>query len=76
MDRVLREDGKTPELYRPVVAIGHTKDLVDPQAVDKFLSYLHESAISVGTFEDAYRKTSPEKSRSEARMIGASEVCK
>jgi hypothetical protein len=54
MDRVIREDQKSPTSYKPVVAIGHTKDLTDPQTVDAFLSYLQTSGIRVATFESAY----------------------
>ena len=54
MKRIIQEDRKDPTPYRPLVAIGHTKDLTDPQAVDAFLSFLGESGIAVSTFEDIY----------------------
>lgn len=40
----------------PIVAIGHTKDLVDFHTVDAFLAYLHERGITVSTFADVYPK--------------------
>src|ERR1019366_7879677 len=40
----------------PVVAIGHTKDLVDLHTVDALLAYLHERDITVSTFADVYPK--------------------
>lgn len=75
MRRVLRQDRETPGRYRPVVAIGHTKDLVDPQTVDQFLSFLRDQGIAVATFEDAYRKALPEKHPAESRVMAAREVC-
>jgi len=54
MERVIREDSKQTSLYRPVVAIGHTKDLIDLQTVDSFLSFLQANVIAVSTFERAY----------------------
>jgi hypothetical protein len=54
--RVIREDHQQPESYRPIVAIGHTKDLTDPQTVDSFLGFLRANAIAVTTFESALPK--------------------
>jgi hypothetical protein len=54
VEGVLRKDREEPEIYRPIVAIGHTKDLTDPQTVDAFLSFLQTKEIKVSTFEDVY----------------------
>jgi hypothetical protein len=51
VDRVIAQDQKSPELYKPIVAIGHTKDLAEPQTIDAFLSYLQSKHIPVCTFE-------------------------
>jgi hypothetical protein len=56
MSGVIQEDRTQPSQYRPVVAIGHTKDLRDPQTVDDFLSFLRENGIAISTFEAAYPK--------------------
>jgi predicted hydrocarbon binding protein len=56
LDRVIREDKQQPQVYRPLVAIGHTKDLTDPETVEEFLRYLNEQQIGVGTFESIYSK--------------------
>lgn len=56
MGRVIKEDQENPSLYRPIVAIGHTKDLVDFETVDFFLSYLKSNNIPVTTFNKAYEK--------------------
>ena len=53
---IIEEDEQNPTLYRPIVAIGHTKDLVDYETVDSFLSYLNKRGILVTTFERAYDK--------------------
>jgi hypothetical protein len=60
MERVAREDQETPDAYKPIVAIGHTKDLTDPQTIDAFLSFLHMNQIAVATFETAQPKLSRE----------------
>ena len=59
VERIRREDQKEPEVYKPVVAIGHTKDLSDPKTVDDFLAYLNAHGIPIVTFEAIYSKLSP-----------------
>ncbi|MDF0643867.1 MAG: hypothetical protein P0111_07530 [Nitrospira sp.] len=54
MDEIVFEDRKDPTGFRPIVAIGHTKDLVDLDTVESFLSYLKEKGIAVTTFGGAY----------------------
>jgi len=54
MDGIIRQDRKEPESFRPVVAIGHTKDLFDFDTVDRFLSYLKARQIVVSTFTDIF----------------------
>jgi hypothetical protein len=54
MDEIILEDRKDPALFRPIVAIGHTKDLTDLETVEAFLSYLKENGIAVTTFGGAY----------------------
>ena len=58
LDAVIREDRKTPNSFKPIVAIGHTKDLLDAETVDSFLSYLKQKGIVVSTFRDVYQKCS------------------
>ncbi|MBU0728529.1 MAG: hypothetical protein KKE17_04305 [Proteobacteria bacterium] len=53
VDREYKKDQDDPSTYRPLVAIGHTKDLVDFVAVDAFLSYLRQKKIAISTFEQA-----------------------
>jgi hypothetical protein len=57
LDAAVREDRRDPASFRPIVAIGHTKDLVDFGAVEAFLSGLRERGIPVSTFGDMIRRT-------------------
>jgi hypothetical protein len=57
-DRVIGEDREDPASYRPLVAIGHTKDLTDPQTVDDFLGFLRTHEIAISTFEEILHKLS------------------
>jgi hypothetical protein len=61
MGKLIREDRNSPEVYRPIVAIGHTKDLVDPNPVDQFLRFLRAHEIAVCTFDSVYRRVQHEK---------------
>jgi hypothetical protein len=61
LERVIREDRQDPEAYRPVVSIGHSKDLNDFQTVDDLLAFLQVNGIAVATFEEIYPKLSGEK---------------
>lgn len=54
MINIIRDDQKEPRTYKPIVAIGHTKDLVDFDTVKNFLSYLKENNIKITTLKDAY----------------------
>ena len=56
LDSVIREDGRDPSVLRPIVAIGHTKELSDLETVKSFLDYLEQKGISVTTFQDIYTK--------------------
>lgn len=50
-DRVIRDNQRHPETYKPVVLIGHTKDLVDLETIDTFLAHLRDSKVRVTKFE-------------------------
>lgn len=52
--RVLEEDQRRNE-RTPIVAIGHSKDFVDPEAVRSFLAFLQERSIAVTTFSRMLR---------------------
>lgn len=55
-DRVIWGNQQDPESFRPVVAIGHTKDLIDFESVESFLSYLSNKGIPISTFKEVYPK--------------------
>lgn len=48
---LIAEDQRQPELVKPIVLIGHTKDLLDFETIRSFLSYLRENCIPISTLE-------------------------
>lgn len=58
MEVAIRDDGATPESYKPIVTIGHTKDLVDFETVDTFLSYLRSKSVNIADFNDVQSRLS------------------
>jgi hypothetical protein len=59
MRHVMRQSREHPQQLRPIVAIGHTKDLTGPrdfETIDSFLSFLEQNGIRVSTFADVYSK--------------------
>jgi hypothetical protein len=54
--RIVREDEASPEIYKPIVSIGHSKDLVDFDTIKRFLSYLERKGITVSTFRAALKR--------------------
>lgn len=54
IDDAIRDDQKSPDSLKPLVAIGHTKDLDDFETVTRILSYLKDMGIKVSTFEEVY----------------------
>jgi hypothetical protein len=50
LDRELQMDRETPGVYRPIVIIGHTKDLIDLKSVEDFLTYLMENHVTIADF--------------------------
>jgi len=67
--RIIRQDQNDSAQYKPIVAIGHTKDLVDPQTVDAFLSFLRTNGVTVSTFKDVYAKLSPKISQISSAKV-------
>jgi hypothetical protein len=56
VNRTIKEDQQDPASFKPLVAIGHTKDLVDFETIERLLSYLEKNGIQVSTFQDIYTK--------------------
>lgn len=49
-----QKDRRNSNIFRPIIAIGHTKDLNDLETVESLLSYLKRKDISLSTFKDIY----------------------
>ena len=56
MNRLLALDEKEPETLKPVVAIGHSKDLGDFETIEAFLAFLSEKKVQVATFDTVYNE--------------------
>ena len=54
LEVVMADDAEDPEAFRPLVAIGHTKELVDFETVSAFLTWLSARGIRISTFDDVY----------------------
>lgn len=69
-EKMLREDRHDSQRYRPMVAIGHTKDLTDAGTVDNFLRYLASAGVSVTTFRDAWPRLAEAAGGMERLQVG------
>ncbi len=56
VDKLIKVDQKDTLSFKPIVAIGHTKDLIDIETIEHFLSYLKQKDIKVATFKEVYKK--------------------
>jgi hypothetical protein len=56
VEAVIREDELDPRQFRPLVAIGHTKELNDLGTVDAFLAYLRSRSIPVETLKAVHSR--------------------
>ena len=56
IDTVIREDRQDPTSFKPIVAIGHTKDLVDFETAESFLSCLGKKGIKISNFRTIYER--------------------
>lgn len=56
LDAEIQKDLKDPTTYRPMIAIGHTKDLLDYGTIDHFLDYLLRKEIKISGFREVYHK--------------------
>ncbi len=52
--KIIDEDRKSPQGYKPIVLIGHTKDRPEVNIIESFLKYLREEGIKNTTFEEAW----------------------
>lgn len=56
LDTVIKVDQQDPTSVRPIVAIGHTKELIDLETTEAFLEYLNQQGIAITTFSHVYPK--------------------
>jgi len=63
LDRIQRDDARTPDTFRPIVAIGHSKELVDFDTIETFLSCLRRRRIPVSTFSQIYERVNAASTR-------------
>ena len=68
MSVIISEDRRDPETPRPVVAIGHTKDLTDFDTVSSLLKFLKINRIPISTFADLYPKLAKSALNAEATV--------
>jgi len=69
VDTAIHEDRKTPAQFKPIVAIGHTKDLVDFGTIETFLAWLKSKKIPISTLEGVYNKCCPVVASKTERMV-------
>ena len=51
---VIDEDRRRPGLLTPMVAIGHSKDLLDFETISRYLEFLQKKGIKVSTLQEVY----------------------
>ncbi len=56
VDTAISEDSLDPQSIKPIIAIGHTKELVDFSTIEALLSYLDRRRIAVSTFDQVYQR--------------------
>ncbi|MCB2167358.1 MAG: hypothetical protein KQI78_06835 [Deltaproteobacteria bacterium] len=56
IEQVLADDKDNPATFKPIVAIGHTKDLTDFETISYFINFLKLNKIKISTFKEIYAK--------------------
>jgi len=74
LERVIEKDRQDPKTPKPIVAIGHSKDIHDFQSVDLFLQFLHEKQIPVVTFETTFSRIFREHSAPDMVLQNAKSI--
>jgi hypothetical protein len=54
IDRALNGDLQSPNSYKPLVSIGHSKDLIDIKPIDQFLRFLAERSINISDLKSVF----------------------
>jgi len=55
-EKIIYKDKVTRDIYKPIVLIGHTKNLEDFDSINLFLDYLKSKNIKIKTFSDILNK--------------------
>ena len=74
VESVLVDDRRTPDRLKPLVAIGHTKELPDLRTIEAFLLYSKSKRIAISTFEDVYRRCEAEAGGDVRRAASSGRV--
>jgi hypothetical protein len=56
LGKEIRKDKKNPGIFRPIIAIGHTKDLIDIETVEALLSHVRNLGIPISNLKNTYEK--------------------
>lgn len=56
IEAVIADDRRSPTTFKPLVAIGHSKELVDFDTISALLDWLAQKRIRVSTFEGIYAR--------------------
>jgi hypothetical protein len=56
IERITEKDRQDPDALKPIVVIGHSKDITDFESVDLFLQFLLEKKIRVSTFSEVLER--------------------
>jgi hypothetical protein len=56
LDAVIMEDRKDPAQFRPIVAIGHTKDHIESDKVESVLAFLKMKDFRISDFNGVYHR--------------------
>ena len=52
LDKLIMIDSDSKDIVKPIVLIGHSKNLIDLNTIEKFLKYVKNNKISITTFKD------------------------
>lgn len=56
MTLLIIDDQQSPQMIKPIVLIGHTKDLINLNDISSFLEFLINNHISISNFNEIYKK--------------------
>jgi len=60
-EEIIKLDSTSPQAYKPIVLIGHTKDNPDISLIENLLAFLNDKGIRTSSFQETYRKISHDR---------------